>query len=122
MNSYPSHDSLDSQTIDSSSDGDDVSVSSMVTLDQSPEFEKRQRQQKLFFIAKEMCSSEEVFVDVLKLLNCDFREAVANHIPDEALASILQYLPQLQQINEKLLSELQARIEDWPKNQRISGK
>ncbi len=121
-NSYYSSsiDSLDSQPIDSSSDGDDYSLTS--ANEQSPEFFKRRQQQKLFFIAKELYSSEEVFVDVLHLLNCDFRSAVAIHLPEEVLNSILKLLPQLQQINEQLLSELKSRIDNWANNQRISGK
>ncbi len=121
-NSYHSSsiDSLDSQPIDSSSDGDDYSLTS--ANEQSPEFFKRRQQQKLFFIAKELYSSEEVFVDVLHLLNCDFRSAVAIHLPEEVLNSILKLLPQLQQINEQLLSELKSRIDNWANNQRISGK
>jgi hypothetical protein len=33
-----------------------------------------QQQRKAFYIAREMMSSERVFVDVLKLLNIEFRE------------------------------------------------
>lgn len=116
----PSVDSIDSQPIDSSSDGDDYSLSS--ANEQSEEFHKRKQQQKLYFIAKELYSSEEVFIDVLRLLNCDFREAVEQHIPEEVLNSILKLLPQLLQINEQLLTDLKIRIDDWPNHQRISGK
>ena len=116
----PSVDSLDSQPIDSSSDGDDYSLSS--ANEQSEEFLKRKQLQKLFFIARELYSSEEIFIDVLRLLNNDFREAVKEHIPEEALNSILKLLPQLLQINEQLLTDLKTRIDDWPNHQRISGK
>ena len=114
-----SADSLDSQPNDSSSDGDDYSLSS--ANERSQEFHKRKQQQKLYFIAKELYSSEEVFIDVLRLLNCDFRSAVEQHIPEDVLLSILKYLPQLQNINEQLVTDLKTRIDDWPNHQRISG-
>ncbi|CAG2119809.1 unnamed protein product, partial [Medioppia subpectinata] len=119
---------------DTSSEGDDYSLSSEPTntststatggadsLDRrSPDYQRRKQQQKLFFIARELYSSEEVFIDVLHLLNTDFRAAVEPHIPDEVLQSILKLLPQLLQINEQLVKDLKSRIDDWPNHQRIS--
>jgi len=112
-------DSIDSQPIDSSSDGDDYSLSS--AQEQTPEYLQRKQQSKLYFIAKELYSSEEVFIDVLHLLNTDFRKAVEQHIPEDVLQSILKLLPQLLQINQQLLNDLKTRIDDWANHQRISG-
>ncbi|CAH1266522.1 FGD6 [Branchiostoma lanceolatum] len=83
---------------------------------------------KAFYIAREIMSSEEVFVDVLKLLNEDFRSAVdsagessGQAIIDEAsMTQILLYLPQLQQFNQSLLKDFKARVENWEQDPRIA--
>ncbi|KAI8501801.1 FYVE, RhoGEF and PH domain-containing protein 5 [Branchiostoma belcheri] len=83
---------------------------------------------KAFYIAHEIMSSEEVFVDVLKLLNEDFRAAVAaagealgQAIIDEAsMTQILLYLPQLQQFNESLLKDFKDRVANWEQDPRIA--
>ncbi|XP_062613414.1 uncharacterized protein LOC134275178 [Saccostrea cucullata] len=76
---------------------------------------------KIFHIVKEICSSEEVFVDVLRLLNVDFRVFISQAteangkpvIPNEILNKVLNYLPQLQNLNEELLKDLQERLNKW---------
>ncbi|CAG5115277.1 unnamed protein product, partial [Candidula unifasciata] len=83
---------------------------------------------KVFFIAKEIASSENTFVDVLKLLNLDFRLHISKltetlgHpvVPTETLNKILDYLPQLQNFNEDLLKDLKERIENWETNPRLA--
>ncbi|XP_078594948.1 uncharacterized protein LOC144872537 isoform X2 [Branchiostoma floridae x Branchiostoma japonicum] len=83
---------------------------------------------KAFYIAREIMSSEEVFVDVLKLLNEDFRSAVdaAGEAPGQAIiedatmTQILMYLPQLQQFNESLLKDFKERVENWEQDPRIA--
>ncbi|XP_054153190.1 FYVE, RhoGEF and PH domain-containing protein 6-like [Oppia nitens] len=81
---------------------------------------RKQQQKKLFFIAQELYTSEQVFVDVLRLLDDDFRQAVSDHLPAECLQGILKLLPQLLKINEQLLQELKDRMDNWPKHQRIA--
>ncbi|XP_064114383.1 FYVE, RhoGEF and PH domain-containing protein 6-like [Macrobrachium nipponense] len=101
------------------------------------------RDQKIFFIAKELMTSERVFVDVLRLLNVDFRnfvyENMAEHLnrispaannnnykvnknvmQEEDLNKILNYLPQLQNLNEVILKDLEGRITDWERQKKIS--
>jgi len=76
---------------------------------------------KAFYIAEELMTSERVFIDVLKLLNVDFRQSVQAAaaeqkcvvIPDADLDKILNSLPQLQSLNEDLLHDLEARIDNW---------
>ncbi|XP_041348475.1 FYVE, RhoGEF and PH domain-containing protein 6-like [Gigantopelta aegis] len=83
---------------------------------------------KARYIAKEIMESEAVFVDVLKLLNIDFRVAVSQEIenvdrpviPSETLNRILDYLPQLQSINEDLLKDIRDRFENWDKCQKLA--
>ncbi|KAL4226589.1 FYVE [Mactra antiquata] len=88
----------------------------------------RKREKKLFMIAQEIASSEHVFVDVLKLLNVDFRLHVTSAtekmgrpiIPTETLNRILDYLPQLEIFNEGLLKDLEERIKNWEEKKCIS--
>ncbi|XP_063608585.1 FYVE, RhoGEF and PH domain-containing protein 6-like [Penaeus indicus] len=95
------------------------------------------RDRKVFLIAQEVMTSERVFVDVLRLLNVDFRNFVLGLskdgkgeelraapavacIPESELNKILNYLPQLQNLNEEILSDLEARITGWERHCKIS--
>ncbi|BFZ08455.1 hypothetical protein BsWGS_11493 [Bradybaena similaris] len=101
--------------------------------DTEPEEDKEEiyairKAKKVFFIAKEIASSEDTFVDVLKLLNLDFRlhiskltETLGHPVaPTETLNKILDFLPQLQNFNEDLLKDLKERIENWETNPRLA--
>lgn len=116
------------------------------------------RDRKVFLIAQEVMTSERVFVDVLRLLNVDFRNFVLGLsrgakgeessaapglaqppsesssssirgapkapavacIPESELNKILNYLPQLQNLNEEILSDLEGRITGWERHRKIS--
>ncbi|XP_044535099.1 FYVE, RhoGEF and PH domain-containing protein 6 [Gracilinanus agilis] len=86
------------------------------------------KRSKVYHIAKEIMSSEKVFVDVLKLLHIDFRDAVAQAsrqlgkpvIEDRILNQILYYLPQLYELNRDLLKELEERMLNWTEQQRMA--
>uniref|UniRef100_UPI00358F04C2 FYVE, RhoGEF and PH domain-containing protein 6 isoform X2 n=1 Tax=Myxine glutinosa TaxID=7769 RepID=UPI00358F04C2 len=83
---------------------------------------------KLHCIAHEIMTSEKVFVDVLKLLHVDFRDAVdkANQtlgrpiIDERTLNQILFYLPQLYKLNQDLLRDLEERLSCWGDEPKIS--
>lgn len=92
---------------------------------------------KIYNIAKEMMTSEEVFCNVLKLLNVDFRQSVTdqgcidsknsgnnrssrNGLPEDDLNRILNYLPQLQNFSEGFLGDLQQRLTDWDQHHKIA--
>ncbi|XP_010627525.1 FYVE, RhoGEF and PH domain-containing protein 6 [Fukomys damarensis] len=83
---------------------------------------------KVRHIVEEITSSEKVFVDVLKLLHIDFRDAVAHAsrqlgkpvIEERVLNQILYYLPQLYELNRDLLSELEERMSNWTEQPRIA--
>ncbi|XP_072520128.1 uncharacterized protein [Salminus brasiliensis] len=76
---------------------------------------------KLAHIAREIMSSEKVFVDVLKLLHITFRDTVAKAsaqagkavIDERTLNQILFSLPQLYELNCNLLRELEDRVANW---------
>ncbi|XP_033883138.3 FYVE, RhoGEF and PH domain-containing protein 6-like [Acipenser ruthenus] len=113
------------EVIYSSDEEDASSASSKGELDL---LELGGKKTKVVHIAKEIMSSEKVFVDVLKLLHIDFRDAVAKAsrqigkpvIEDRILNQILYYLPQLYELNRDLLRELEERMAHWNDNQRIA--
>ncbi|XP_033845454.1 FYVE, RhoGEF and PH domain-containing protein 6 [Periophthalmus magnuspinnatus] len=92
------------------------------------QLEEEIKRKKVVHIAQEIMSSEKVFVDVLKLLHIDFRDAVAQAtrqngkaIMDERILNqILYYLPQLYELNKDLLKELEERVAHWMDHQRLS--
>lgn len=123
----------------------------------APSSTAESRDRKVFLIAQEVMTSERVFVDVLRLLNVDFRNFVLGLskdekgeepravpgpaqspsesssssraapkapavacIPESELNKILNYLPQLQNLNEEILSDLEARITGWERHRKIS--
>ncbi|XP_069694578.1 uncharacterized protein [Periplaneta americana] len=90
--------------------------------------EEMRLEKKAFYIAQELMTSERVFIDVLKLLSMDFRQAVnassSEHkysvIPNADLCKILNSLPQLQSLNEDLLRDLEHRISNWNEIKKIA--
>ncbi|NXY45331.1 FGD6 protein, partial [Ceuthmochares aereus] len=120
----------DEEDIMNSSDEDDDTNSDSSKGEPDPQEDKQAagKKTKVYHIAKEIMSSEKVFVDVLKLLHIDFRDAVAHAsrqlgkpvIEDRILNQILYYLPQLYQLNRDLLRELEERLSHWLENQRIA--
>ncbi|XP_062931010.1 FYVE, RhoGEF and PH domain-containing protein 6 isoform X2 [Cynocephalus volans] len=121
----------DEEEVINSSDEDDGSSESSKG-DPDPLEDKQDEdtgmKSKVHHIAKEIMSSEKVFVDVLKLLHIDFRDAVAHAsrqlgkpvIEDRILNQILYYLPQLYELNRDLLKELEERMLNWTEQQRIA--
>ncbi|XP_067235420.1 FYVE, RhoGEF and PH domain-containing protein 6-like [Chanodichthys erythropterus] len=75
-------------------------------------------------IVNEILSSEKIFVQVLKLLHVDFREAVLKAscqagkavIDERVVNQILCSLPQLYELNCNLLKELEERVAHWNKH------
>ncbi|XP_049740040.1 FYVE, RhoGEF and PH domain-containing protein 6 [Elephas maximus indicus] len=121
----------DEEEVINSSDEDDVSSGS--SKGEPDPLEDKQGEDtgmkcKVHHIAKEIMSSEKVFVDVLKLLHIDFRDAVAHAsrqlgkpvIEDRILNQILYYLPQLYELNRDLLKEMEERMLNWTEQQRIA--
>ncbi|XP_061750251.1 FYVE, RhoGEF and PH domain-containing protein 6-like isoform X2 [Nerophis ophidion] len=107
---------------------DDSSFSSKGDLELQEENGSGPKKSKIFYIATEIMTSEKVFVNVLKLLHVDFREAVAEAsrqsgkpvIEDRLLNQILYYLPQLYELNQDLLQELQNRLAVWDENDQLA--
>ncbi|CAH2277743.1 FYVE, and PH domain-containing 6 [Pelobates cultripes] len=120
----------DEEIINSSDEDDFSSDSSKTDLDHAEYKPKKKtgRKPKVYHIAKEIMSSEKVFVDVLKLLHIDFRNSVAQTarnlgkqvIEDKILNQILYYLPQLYELNRDVLRELEERMSQWSEHQKIA--
>uniref|UniRef100_A0A8C5TVH5 FYVE, RhoGEF and PH domain containing 6 n=1 Tax=Malurus cyaneus samueli TaxID=2593467 RepID=A0A8C5TVH5_9PASS len=122
----------DEEDIMNSSDEDDDTNSDSskgeTELQEDKQSKAAGKKTKVYHIAKEIMSSEKVFVDVLKLLHIDFRDAVAHAsrqfgkpvIEDRILNQILYYLPQLYELNRDLLRELEERLSHWLEHQRIA--
>ncbi|XP_034529396.1 FYVE, RhoGEF and PH domain-containing protein 6 [Notolabrus celidotus] len=117
------------EEIHSSDEEDNSSTSSKEHLDEADrQQEDEMKRKKVVHIAQEIMSSEKVFVDVLKLLHIDFRDAVAKAtrqngkpvVDERILNQILYYLPQLYQLNRDLLRELEERVAHWTDHQRLS--
>ncbi|XP_076589238.1 FYVE, RhoGEF and PH domain-containing protein 6-like isoform X2 [Chaetodon auriga] len=120
----------DDDILASSSDEEDdsSSISSRGDPEQREESPNGQKKSKIHHIATEIMSSERVFVDVLKLLHVDFRDAVSKAsrqngkpvIEEQLLDQILYYLPQLYKLNQDLLRELELRVANWDENARLA--
>ncbi|KAM8882798.1 FYVE, RhoGEF and PH domain-containing protein 6 [Synchiropus picturatus] len=119
----------EAEEIHSSDEEDNSSTSSKEQIDVvDKQQEDEMKRKKVVHIAQEIMSSEKVFVDVLKLLHIDFRDAVTTAsrqngkpvVEERVLSQILYYLPQLYQLNRDLLRELEERVAHWSDHQRLS--
>ncbi|XP_052410362.1 FYVE, RhoGEF and PH domain-containing protein 6 isoform X1 [Carassius gibelio] len=121
---------LSEDEMSSNEEDGNSSDSSKEDLSQSIDKEEveRAKRNKVVHIATEIKSSEKVFVDVLKLLHIDFRDAVAKAtrasgkppVEEKVLNQILYYLPQLYELNKDLLKELEERVAHWSDHQRLA--
>ncbi|TWW75892.1 FYVE, RhoGEF and PH domain-containing protein 6 [Takifugu flavidus] len=108
---------------------DSSSVSSKGEAERPEESQTQERQKnKIRHIATEIMTSEAVFVDVLKLLHVDFRGAVSSAarqtgkpvIEERLLNQILYSLPQLYELNQDLLKELELRVSEWEEHAQVA--
>ena len=85
------------------------------------EFSDMQRQhKKILYIAKEIMSSEKVYVEVLKLLNIEFRNFIQAErqkcksvlLPTEDFLKIFSNLPELLILNSDLLRDFENRVQN----------
>ncbi|XP_045892694.1 FYVE, RhoGEF and PH domain-containing protein 6-like isoform X1 [Micropterus dolomieu] len=126
----PVDDDILPNTSDEEGEDDSSSNSSKGVPEQPDESTTQggQRKSKIHHIATEIMTSERVFVGVLKLLHVDFREAVSKAsrqsgkpvIEERFLNQILYYLPQLYELNQDLLKELQQRVAKWDEKAQLA--
>jgi len=86
------------------------------------------QEKKVFYIAKEIMTSEKVYVDVLKLINIEFRDYVqkarleskSGILPDHDFVKLFSNLPELMMLNEDLLRDFEQRISKWDEIKKIA--
>ena len=86
------------------------------------------QEKKVYYIAKEIMTSERVYVDVLKLINIEFRDYVqkarleskSGILPDHDFVKLFSNLPELMMLNEDLLRDFEQRISKWDEIKKIA--
>ena len=86
------------------------------------------QEKKVYYIAKEVMTSERVYVDVLRLLNIEFRDYVqrarfeskSGIMPDQDFVKLFSNLPELMMLNEDLLRDFEERISNWDDIKKIA--
>ncbi|XP_047451867.1 FYVE, RhoGEF and PH domain-containing protein 6-like [Mugil cephalus] len=130
MNEVRSDDDVEVNSSDEEDEDDSSSFSSKGDHEQpeNTDLQKEEKKKnKIYYIAKEIMTSESVFVDVLKLLHIEFRESVSKAqqngkpvIEERLLNQILYSLPQLYELNQNLLIELSQRVAEWNDNAKLA--
>merc|ERR1719410_1770712 len=90
--------------------------------------QSKTQEKKVYYIAKEVMTSERVYVDVLRLLNIEFRDYVQRArfeskngiMPDQDFVKLFSNLPELMMLNEDLLRDFQERINNWDDHKKIA--
>ncbi|XP_034074705.1 FYVE, RhoGEF and PH domain-containing protein 6-like isoform X1 [Gymnodraco acuticeps] len=124
----PSDDEILANTSEEEDDSSSISSKGEAEPAEESTGQSGQKKNKIHHIATEIMSSESVFVDVLKLLHVDFRDAVSTTsrqsgksvIEERLLNQILYYLPQLYELNQDLLRELKHRVAKWDENAKLA--
>jgi len=88
----------------------------------------QRHEKKVYYIAREIMTSEKSYVDVLRLINIEFREFVQRHrkdsksgiMPDQDFVQLFSNLPELMMLNEDLLRDFEDRVENWDSLKKIA--
>jgi len=108
---------------------DQTDTKSSTSVSQQDDITPEQRQdKKVYYVAREIMTSEKVFVDVLHLLNIEFREYIERKmqesrfeiLPEEDFARMFSNLPELFIFNEDMLKDFEDRIENWDTLKKIA--
>jgi len=100
-----------------------------VASDGSPEVDPVVRQaKKVYYIAREIMTSEAAYVEVLRLVYVNFRDFILTAkgesksmiIPDEEFNGLFSNLKELLTLNSDLLRDFEDRVENWDTSQRIA--
>ena len=86
------------------------------------------KEKKVAMVAREILSSERVYVGILKLIGVSFKEFLENKkvevkkeiIPPEKLKEILSNIPTILEFNQGLLQDFEDRIENWESHRQIA--
>ena len=103
--------------------------SSASSLGRGENLSKTQKQEKkTYLVAREIMSSEKVYVDVLQMIAVEFKEFVESKIggsgrellPPELFSKLFSNIPQLMMFNSELLKDFVDRIENWDSLKKIA--
>ncbi|KAI1234605.1 FYVE, partial [Lamprotornis superbus] len=84
---------------------------------------KKEGQSRAYLIAQELMSSEKVYVEMLQLLRMDFYESILKVLGDDdeneqeevKLKQGLSELPEIYELHQDILEELEERVLKWQK-------
>ncbi|NXX93012.1 FGD5 protein, partial [Centropus bengalensis] len=89
---------------------------------------KKEGQSRAYLIAQELMSSEKVYVEMLQLLRTDFYEGVLKVFGEEdeneqeevKLKQGLNELPEIYELHQDILGELEERVLKWEEHQKVA--
>ncbi|XP_058700748.1 FYVE, RhoGEF and PH domain-containing protein 5 isoform X2 [Poecile atricapillus] len=89
---------------------------------------KKEGQSRAYLIAQELMSSEKVYVEMLRLLHMDFYEGILKVLGDDdeneqeeiKLKQGLSELPEIYELHQDILEELEERVLKWDEHQKVA--
>jgi len=103
--------------------------SSASSLGRGENLSQTQKQEKkTYLVAREIMSSEKVYVDVLQMIAVEFKEFVESKsresgrelLSPETFSKLFSNIPQLMMFNSELLKDFVDRIENWDSLKKIA--
>ena len=90
--------------------------------------EEQRMEKKVYYIAREIMTSEKVFVEVLQLICKDFTGFIQTKmesskteiIPADVFSNLFLNLKEILTLNSELLREFEDRVENWENCQKIA--
>ena len=90
--------------------------------------QSQKQEKKTYLVAREIMSSEKVYVDVLQMIAVEFKEFVESKsresgrelLPPEIFSKLFSNIPQLMMFNSELLKDFVDRIENWDSLKKIA--
>ncbi|XP_009067864.1 PREDICTED: FYVE, RhoGEF and PH domain-containing protein 5 [Acanthisitta chloris] len=93
-----------------------------------PSLTKKEGQSRAYLIAQELMSSEKVYVEMLQLLRMDFYEGILKALGEDdeneqeeiKLKQGLSELPEIYELHQDILGELEERVLKWEEHQKVA--
>ena len=88
----------------------------------------QKEEKKTYLVAREIMTSEKVYVDVLQMIAVEFKEFVESKsraagkdlLPPDLFSKLFSNIPQLMMFNSELLKDFEDRIENWDSLKKIA--
>ncbi|XP_041909908.1 FYVE, RhoGEF and PH domain-containing protein 5 isoform X4 [Corvus kubaryi] len=89
---------------------------------------KKEGQSRVYLIAQELMSSEKIYVEMLQLLCMNFYEGILKVLGDDdeneqeqvKLKQGLSELPEIYELHQDILEELEERVLKWEEHQKVA--